>query len=68
MKPSFPLKVIFHEDGEAWIISDEEDAACTLEWFDSDNPDENASVTDSMGRKVRLVVDELVLKKCELVE
>lgn len=64
--PEFPLKVHFHETGEEWILEDVDDTACNLEWFDSEDPDENASVIDSLGRAVRLKVRQLVVLTCEL--
>ena len=65
-EPTYPLKVVFHEDGEVWEIADAEDAACNLEWFDSDDPEEKASVVDSKGRPVRLKVEELSVVLCEI--
>ena len=64
--PQFPLKVVFHEDQDEWTLATEDEAACNLEWFDSSSSDENATVTDSLGRKVHLVVEKLEMKLCVL--
>ena len=65
MKPQFPLTILF-ADGEAWVLDNEEMIPGTLEWFDSDDPAEEANVTDARGRSVRLHVVALVVRKCEL--
>lgn len=65
MEPLFPLTIRF-ADGETQTVQDREDAACNLEWFDSDDPQEPAQVTDSAGRSVRLKVERLAVVLCEL--
>jgi hypothetical protein len=65
--PEFPIKVVFNEDGAEWILENEEEAACTLEWFNSEDPEENAIVTDHYGRIVRLKVEQLKIQICELL-
>ncbi len=65
-EPKFPIKVHFHETNEEWLLDDMDDIACNLEWFDSDEPDENATVTDLLGRPVRLKVEQLAVLTCEL--
>ena len=62
----FPITVIFHEDGDKWVLKDHAEAASSLEWFDSRDGNENATVTDSKGRKVIVVVEKLELKICKL--
>lgn len=59
MQPKFPITVFFEETGEEWVFADEIEAACTLEWFDSDDPEERASVHDSNNHPVRLKVCRL---------
>lgn len=68
MKPSFPLKVIFKEDDDQWILENEIEAAQNLEWFNSDDPDEKATVIDKLGKHVRLVVKDLEVLICEIAE
>jgi hypothetical protein len=63
-EPRFPITVKFHEDDETWTLLDLNDAACNLEWFDSD--DGQAEVIDSEGRPVRLKVQALEVVVCEL--
>ena len=64
--PSFPISVVFHEDGEEWILSSQSELESNLEWFDSRDSEERVSVTDSKGRKVVVVVEKLELKLCQL--
>jgi hypothetical protein len=66
MKPEFPIKVHFHEDNEEWILGNNEELACTLEWIDTDDPEERATVTDARGRKVRLKIKFLEIEVFEL--
>jgi hypothetical protein len=58
-RPEFPLKVVFQETGEEWLLENESDAAQNLEWFDSEDPEEAAVVTDKQGRPVRLKIEGL---------
>jgi hypothetical protein len=67
-QPEYPLTVTFHESGEIWTLVDLDDAACNLEWFDSDDPEEQAVVVDNKGRPVRLKIESLKVIKCELKE
>lgn len=65
-EPQFPITVTFHENDEIWTLLDLNDAACNLEWFDSDDEEEKAEVADSEGRPVRLKVQSLKIVVCEL--
>lgn len=62
----YPIKIIFHEDNEEWILNNEIEVANNLEWFNSQDPEENATITDNKGRPVRLIVKELEIVVCEL--
>ncbi len=64
--PSFPISVIFHENGDKWVLKNHAELVSSLEWFDSRDENENASVTDSKGRHVIVVVEKLELKICKL--
>ena len=64
--PEYPIRVIFHEDNEEWLLNNEVEVATNLEWFDSEDPEEQTTVTDNQGRPVRLIVKELVVIVCEL--
>lgn len=66
--PEFPIRVTFHEDGEEWVLDSFDELASSLEWFDSDDPTENASVVDGKGRPVRVKVEALELLRFELVQ
>ena len=65
-KPEFPITVSYADDEDV-VFDNPIEAAVTLEWFDSDDPEEGAAVTDSRGRKVRLKVEKLEIVTCELV-
>jgi len=67
MKPDYPLHVKF-ADGEEWIFSDAHEAEVNLEWFDSDQSDEQAHVFDAYSRPVRLKIEALSLLVCELID
>lgn len=58
-KPKFPIKVHFHEDDTIWVLNNEEELASNLEWFDSHDSNENASVRDANGCFVRIKVESL---------
>ena len=64
--PKFPLTVTFHEEARDCVFETELELACNLEWFDSREKDENATVIDSLGREVTLVVEKLEVKTCVL--
>lgn len=66
MRPKFPLTVLFLEDNEEWVLDSDEELACNLEWFDSTDEEENAIVTDSLGRSVRLKIKGLKVIVCQL--
>ena len=66
--PEYPIKVVFHEDNEEWILNNETEVAYNLEWFNSHDPEEQATVTDNQERLVRLIVKKLELLVCELDE
>ena len=63
--PVFPITVTF-DDGDVWVFEDPEHIETSLEWFDSEDPDEGAVVTDASGRRVRLKVVALDIKVFEL--
>ena len=52
--PEFPLTISYHSDGNAWTFESADELLSTLDWFDSDDPAERASVMDARGRLVRL--------------
>jgi hypothetical protein len=65
--PTYPLRVAF-DDGDEWVLDSPVEAACSLEWFDSDDSTEKATVTDANGRRVRVRVVAHHLDVCELIE
>jgi hypothetical protein len=68
MKPEFPLSVLFKTSGELIVIESPQEPETELEFFDSDNPHENPTVTDAKGRRVRLVVEACGFRVCELID
>lgn len=67
MKPKLPFHVIF-EDGNRWILNNDDEIACNLEWFDSNDEDDTTKVIDDLGRPVRLKIEALKIIYCELEE
>ena len=64
--PEFPITVLFHEDGDKWVLDNEDQLVCNLEWFDSSDPEESATVTDNKGRTVHLLIVQFEIKAFEL--
>ena len=64
IKPTFPIKVFFHEDGTEWVLNNEDELCSNLEWFDSNDPNEKASITDNNGKEIFVVIEALELKEC----
>ena len=64
--PRFPISVTFREDGEVWVLDHIKELAMNLEWFDSNDPEEEAVVNDAENRDVVLVVEKLVVKEFKL--
>ena len=54
-------------DGDEVILETPEEVESRLEWFDSEDGDSTATVSDDEGRPVHLVVEALELKMCELM-
>jgi len=65
-QPTYPVSVTFLEDNDVWVFNNEEDLACSLEWFDSRDPKENAIVKDKNEKLVTVVVEKLEIKLCHL--
>lgn len=65
MSPEFPIQIKF-ADGDEWVLESQDEIAGTLEWFDSDDPDEGATVRDARGRHVHIKVVDLKVILCEV--
>lgn len=65
-KPCYPIRVQWTEDGETWCLENEKDVCRELEWFDSTKERDAAVVIDASGRRVRLIVEALEIKTCEI--
>lgn len=66
MNPEFPIRVKF-ADGDEWVLENEDQVANNLEWFDTDDPQEDTEVIDARERAVRLKVVGLKVIHCEIV-
>jgi hypothetical protein len=66
--PQFPITITFHEDRDAWTALSLEELLAELPWFDSDDPGQRATVTDALGRLVRLRVQNMSLLAFEVTE
>jgi hypothetical protein len=67
-QPDFPIMITFHRDGDAWVLATPEELVTSVEWFDSDDPTQAATVTDARGRAVRLKVQNQLLVTFEVSE
>ena len=61
IEPVFPIVVEFLEDGTVWTLESVSEVETNLEWFDSEDPEENAVVRDANNRLVSLKVKQLQL-------
>ena len=66
MQPKWPIHVRYI-DGDDLILETPEEVETSLEWFDSEDGDTTAAVSDDEGRPVHLVVEALQIKICELM-
>jgi len=66
--PVFPIVVFFEEDSSKVEFADSDEAGVTLEWFDSEDPEERSIVTDAQGRRVVLKVEKLIVQVCALAD
>ena len=66
MKPIFPIYITFYEDNTQWKLNNEKEICENLEWFDSEDIDENVLVKDADGQKVCLKVEKLELVSFKL--
>ena len=66
-EPLFPISVHFQETGVIVNYENVEDLVTALEWFDSTDPGEAASVNDCKGRSVRLLITKLKMMEFSLI-
>ena len=66
--PQYPITVADSGSGESQLFTTEEELVTTLEWFNSDDPEYNAVVTDALGRAVQLKIERLEVVICRLSE
>ncbi len=59
--PKYPIYVTYSDGTETDSFDNEKEMVCTLEWFDSRDPEYHAVVTDALNRKLWLVVEKLEL-------
>lgn len=67
-EPTFPINVRFNETRDVVFYENIEDLVTGLEWFDSEDASEDASVHDCQGRKVRVLIAKLELLEFCLIE
>jgi hypothetical protein len=63
VKPIFPIRVHLLDYDEEYILHNEFDICTKLEFFDSEDPEENAVVIDAYNKELILVVDNLEILK-----
>ena len=66
--PEFPLTISYHSDANAWTFETADELLSSLDWFDSDDPAERASVVDARGRLARLTLQNGQLLIFELAD
>lgn len=54
--PQYPIQVRF-ADGDRWSLDNEIEVAKSIEWFDSEDPEEEAEVSDALGRRVTVKIE-----------
>lgn len=64
--PEYPLLVTYSDGTENESFDNEKEMVCTLEWFDSKDPEYFAVVTDKRGRRLWVVVRDLELVTMEI--
>lgn len=64
-RPQYPILVRF-SDGDRWSLDNEAELGGTLEWFDSEDPEEEAEVIDALGRRVTVKVEAHRVLRLEL--
>ena len=67
-KVIYPLKIIFHEDGEIWTLDTPSEVACNLEWYDSLDPKEYSTILDAENQYINVKVEKLELVRLEVIE
>lgn len=65
-EPEFPITIEFLEDNTKWLLKNSHELEINLEWFDSEDPEENAIVLDFKSRPVILKIECLELKEFRL--
>jgi len=64
--PVYPIQIIFSETNEVITCANELELATALEWFDSEDTQENAVVTDNLGRSIELKIVGLQIIRSRL--
>lgn len=66
--PEYPIVVRFMEDGDVWKLDDQTELATSLEWIDSEDPEERVVVEDRRVRRVILKVEAHRVLVCRLAD
>ena len=67
LEPKYPLKILY-SDEEVEVIHYEGEDCCGLYNFDSENSEDIVMVTDALGRKIKLKIENKLTVICELLE
>ena len=63
----YPVKVKYLNDGEEVSFDNELEMLTYLEFFDSQDPEENVEVKDALNRPIKLIIWGLELKEFEIL-
>ena len=61
--PEYPISIVYADETESVVLANEMEVITHLEWFDSEDPEYCAQVTDAKNKAVRLKVEALVIKE-----
>ena len=60
--PKYPISIVYADDTESVVLANDMEIMTHLEWFDSEDPEYCAQVTDAKGKAVCLKVEALKIK------
>lgn len=60
--PEYPINIAYADDTENVVLADDMEIMTYLEWFDSEDPEYCAQVTDAKNKSVCLKVEALKIK------
>ncbi|QPB83532.1 hypothetical protein CWC22_011250 [Pseudoalteromonas rubra] len=57
--PEYPICIVYEDETENVVLANAIEVMTHLEWFDSDDPESYAQVTDAKNKAVSLKVEAL---------